>query len=375
MSIAEGWVAVIGAGPTGLTLALSLAGAGVPISIVDSAPGPERESSRATTVHAGTLEALDRFHGLGDEIAGEAAWARKSRVWAGDRLIATVHWDRMDTRYAAMLNLRQAELETMLRRRLGGSGVEVRWSTAVDDPGDVDARYVVGCDGAHSSIRKSIGVELVGATYHERFLLADVSLDGDIDHDAANVWVSSAGVLGVLPLPDGTFRLNGTLGDDENIDVASLPDLMRRRMGAAHDRMEVTEITWVADYHTHSRLVTDYRVGDVFLAGDAAHLNSPVGGQGMNVGIGDALDLGERLAEVYHGAPADTLDRYEASRRPVAEEVIKVTRQGTAMLTARRRPERFIRNQVMRLAHRLPSFQYRLTTQAAFVAQGGVGER
>jgi 2-polyprenyl-6-methoxyphenol hydroxylase-like FAD-dependent oxidoreductase len=111
-------VAVVGAGPTGLTLAYVLARAGVPVSIVDAAPGPERESSRATTIHAGTLEALDHHDRLGEEVAAAAALASKSHLWSGERRIATVHWDRMRTRYAAMFNLPQADLEAIIRRRL-----------------------------------------------------------------------------------------------------------------------------------------------------------------------------------------------------------------------------------------------------------------
>jgi 2-polyprenyl-6-methoxyphenol hydroxylase-like FAD-dependent oxidoreductase len=367
---ADQFVTVVGAGPTGLTLALSLSSAGVPVTIVDSAPGPERESSRATTIHAGTLEALDRLDGLGREIAKAAAWARKSRVWAGERLITTVHWDRMDTRYAAMMNLPQADLEEIVRRRLRGLDVDVQWNTRVTEAVPTTS-YVVGCDGAHSSIRRAIGVELVGATYDERFLLADVKIDGDLEDDVTNIWVSTSGVLGILPLPGGKFRLNGTLSADETCSAEALPDITTRRMGTAHHRMRITDVSWAAEYRTHSRLADAYRVGNVFLAGDAAHLNSPVGGQGMNLGIGDALVLASRLADVYRGASPALLDDYERSRRPIAEEVIRTTKQGTAMLTARRRPERFIRNHVMRVAHRVPAFQHRLSTQAAFVAQGG----
>lgn len=371
MSLGDFEVAVVGAGPTGLTLVYRLARDGVPVSIVDAASGPERESSRATTIHAGTLEALDHLDGLGDEIAAAASRALTSQIWSGERRIATVRWDRMPTRYAAMFNLPQAHLETIIRSRLERHGVAVQWKRAVTDAASVDASYIVGCDGAHSSIRKSIGVEPEGATFDERFLLADVSLRGSIDRQSTHIWVSTAGVLGIMPLPDDLFRLNGTLTEGEQLSPDTLPEAMARRLGAAHQGIEVEDVLWAAEYRTHSRLATTYRRGNVFLAGDAAHLNSPVGGQGMNVGIGDALDLGTRLAEVLRGTSPHILDQYEKTRRPVADRVIKTTKQATAMLTARRPVERLIRNQIMWLAHRLPPFQRRLSTETAFVSQDG----
>jgi 2-polyprenyl-6-methoxyphenol hydroxylase-like FAD-dependent oxidoreductase len=365
-------VAVIGAGPTGLTLAFVLARAGVPVSIVDAAADPERESSRATTVHAGTLEVLDRFDGLGGEIAAAGVWAHRSHLWSGARRLATLYWERMPTKYAALVNLPQASLEAIVRRRLESLGVAVQWSRTVSCPEDVDATYVVGCDGAHSAIRHAIGAQLVGTTYDERFLLADVEADTDIDAGCTHIWVSPAGVLGLMPMPGGGFRLNGTLAADERFDDEDqLAETMQRRLGAGRHRVRLRAVTWTAEYRTHSRRASSYRRGSVFLAGDAAHLNSPVGGQGMNLGIGDAVSLGTKLVDVHEGAGAEILDRYETERRPIAEKVLAATSRGTAMLTARRPLERLLRNQFMRLSHRLPPVQHQLTTEAAFLAQGG----
>jgi 2-polyprenyl-6-methoxyphenol hydroxylase-like FAD-dependent oxidoreductase len=366
-------VAVIGAGPTGLTLAYVLARAGVPVSIVDAAAGPERESSRATTVHAGTLEVLDSFDSLGQRIAEAGTWARRSYLWAGRRRLAILYWERMPTKYAALINLPQEELEGIVRRRLESLGVAVQWNSEIERADEVDASYVVGCDGAHSAIRRSMGVELSGTTYDDRFVLADVKLNTDIDTERTHVWVSTAGILALMPMPGGRFRLNGTLSDDERCDDGALADVMRRRLGSAHEKVELRDVKWVAEYRTHSRLVSTYRRGNVFLAGDAAHLNSPVGGQGMNVGIGDAVNLGAKLAAVHEGASPEILDRYEVERRPVAETVLAATRRGTAMLSARKPIERFLRNQFMRIAHRVPPFQHQLSTEAAFMAQGGRG--
>lgn len=363
---------MIGAGPTGLTLAYVLARGGVPVSIVDAAPGPERESSRATTVHAGTLEALDTVDGLGREIADAGAWARRSQVWTGRRRLATVYWERMPTKYAALVNLPQADLESIVRRRLESLGVVVEWDREVTQTTNIDATYVVGCDGAHSAIRASIDVELAGITYDERFVLADLKLDTDLDRHCTHVWVSTAGVLGLMPMPSGGFRLNGTLTDDEGCDEDELAEIIRHRMGTASEWVTLRSVDWAAEYRTHSRLATSYRRGNVFLAGDAAHLNSPVGGQGMNLGIGDALNLGSKLIAVYEGESPAVLDRYETERRPIAKTVLEMTRRGTAMVSCRTPVERFLRNQFMRFGHRFPPLQRQLSTETAFIAQGGV---
>lgn len=210
-----------------------LADADVPVMVVDAQPAFDRESSRATTVHAGTLEALDsRFDGLGARIAERGRWARRSVLWHGRRRIAQARWDRMPTRYAAMVNLPQADTESLLRSHLEARGGSVCWgwrATAVDQDADrvrvematdegstaIVSRFVVGCDGAHSDVRRSCGVALAGTTFPERFLLADVDLDTRLDQRCTHVFVSTRGVLGVMPMPDG-FRLNGTLTDSRN---------------------------------------------------------------------------------------------------------------------------------------------------------------
>jgi 2-polyprenyl-6-methoxyphenol hydroxylase-like FAD-dependent oxidoreductase len=376
-------VVVVGAGPVGTTLGAVLADAGVRAVVLDARPFPELESSRATTVHAGTLEALDsRLDGLGARLADRGHWALRSVVWNGRRRIAEARWDQMPTRYAAMVNLPQADTEALLRSHLQACGGSVRWgwrATAIDqDEESVQARvatdegprvvagqFLVGCDGARSEVRRSCGVALAGTTFPERFLLADVDLDTQLDRRSTHVFASTRGVLGVMPMPDG-FRLNGTLTDEEELRADTLGDLMRARLGAAMSWVDLREVGWAAVYRTHSRVADTYRRGRAFLAGDAAHLNSPVGGQGMNVGVLDALDLGDRLVAVLAGRAADdVLDGYEATRRPIAERVLRTTRASTRMISARTPVERFVRDQLMRVVHRFPPVQRKLTLEPA----------
>jgi len=383
-------VLVAGAGPTGLTLAAVLASAGVDVTVIDAAEGPRRESSRATSVHAATLELLDRLDGTGAEIAASAAKATGSTLWTGSRRLARLRWDRMPTPYAGMFNLPQVETETILRGRLAGLGREVLWGTKAvgvehDHSGgrvevegvggrrELSARWVVGCDGARSAIRGSLDIMLEGDTHEERFLLGDVRLATDLAPDRTHVFVSSGGVFGVIPLADGRFRLNGTLAPGEQLHPDRLPALIATRL-RGRGGVDLLDIDWLAEYRTHSRLASRYRIGPVLLAGDAAHLNSPVGGQGMNVGIHDAVNLGWKLARVVQGvSPPELLDSYEAERRPAAAAALRASEASTRMITARRPAERALRNAIMWIVHRLPPVQAKLTLEPAGLAQSYEG--
>lgn len=379
-------VLVAGGGPTGLTLAAVLASAGVDVTVIDAAEGPQRESSRATSVHAATLELLDRLDGTGAEIAASAAKATGSTLWTGSRRLARLRWDRMPTPYAGMFNLPQVETEAILRARLAGLGRVVLWGTKAvgvehdhssgrveveraGGRGEMSARWVVGCDGARSAIRRSLDVTLEGDTHEERFLLGDVRLRTDLAPDRTHVFVSSRGVLGVMPLADGRFRLNGTLAAGEQLHPDALPAMiatrLRRRGG-----VDLLDIDWLAEYRTHSGLASRLRIGPVLRAGDAAHLNSPIGGQGMNVGIHDAVNLGWKLARVVRGiSPPELLDSYEVERRPAAAAALRATEASTRMITARRPAERALRNAIMRMVHRLPPVQAKLTLESAGLTQ------
>lgn len=380
-------VLVVGAGPTGLTLAAALGAAGVDVRIIDAAPGGARESSRATTVHAATLAQLDVLDGAGRAIAGQAARARGSTLWHGRRRVARVQYDRMPGRYAHMANLPQQQTEAVLRDRLGATGHDVGWGLTLEsldadgtavaarlggEQGEqrIRSRFVVGCDGAHSTVRRKIGAQLEGRTHPERFLLADAVLRTDLDPDQTHMFVSTRGVLGVMPMPDGSFRFNGTLAGEEDATPDALPGLMAARLGNAADRVMLEDVRWSATYQTHSRCADRYRAGNVFLAGDAAHLVSPVGGQGMNLGIQDAVNLGWKLAAVLRrGAPEPLLDSYAEERRPVAQRALRTSEMMTRMFTARHPVERALRNSALRVAHRVPPVQRRLAWEPAGLLQ------
>ena len=381
-------VLVVGAGPTGTTLATVLCRAGVSAMVVDAAPGPGHESSRATTLHALTLFQLDGLDGAGRELQRLGTVARRSSLWAGTARLARAHWERLPGSHRHLVNVRQEVTEQVLRSRLADAGGRVLWGLALEDieveRGRVAARlrssdgtarlvsprWLVGCDGAHSRVRSAMGVTLEGTTHPDRFLLADVTMESDLDRRQTHLFVSTAGLIGMLPMPDGGWRLNGTLAEGETARPGSLAELVGRRLGRARRRVRLDEVASANDYTTHSRVATAWRVGDVFLAGDAAHLVSPIGGQGMNLGIQDAVNLGWKLAHVARGwAAPDLLDTYEPERRPAALAALRIAEFNTRMFTERRVLARTTRNLVMRVIHRLPPLQRRLTWGPAGLLQ------
>lgn len=190
----------------------------------------------------------------------------------------------------------------------------------------IRTRYVVGADGGKSNIRKFIQLPLVGETHdHERWYLGDVRLEG-LDRDRIYIWTSSEGMVGVTPLPKSDiWQLQATIpADHEEPEQPSLEiyqAMFDRRAGAG--RVRLTDASWLSIYRVNVRMVERYRKDRVFLAGDAAHVHSPAGGQGMNTGIQDAYNLGWKLAAVIRGADTSLLDTYDEERRPVAQAVLE----------------------------------------------------
>lgn len=343
---AETPVAITGAGPTGLALGLALRVRGVPHVLLEAAPRPGRESSRATTLHAGTLELLDAVDGLGGRLASRGVPVRRSRVMRGGRVVLDQDWRRVPSRYACMINLPQAEIEETLRSALEERGGGVRWGQAVTahtpatdgvrvelEGGDaLRARFLVGCDGARSAVRRGLGLRLEGDTYPESFALADAEVKGSFEPWSSYLGASHRGLMGLLPMPGGRWRLNATLPEaTDDIDWQAL----------AHERLPgsgfaCVRTTWSACYAVHRRSVPAMRHGPVLLAGDAAHLHSPIGGQGLNRGIRDAFDLAWRLDRILSAGadPVELLRAWEQERSEDARRVIRGTDTLTRALRA-----------------------------------------
>ncbi len=342
-------VVVAGAGPTGLTLASNLAAAGVPVRVLDRASGPAT-TSRALGLQPRGIEVLDRAGALGDlearsnpirQVVIDLGHGRTARLRLGQ---AT----RLVTRPGLLVS--QADIEAELRLRLHGLGVEVEWGREVTDGvqdengvkvtladgAGLESGWLVGCDGAHSRVRKIAGVGFPGVRVIERFLLADVHADLSAPRDAAAVWLRPDGLVAAFPLPgDDLWRLMAPAPAGLATELAprAVVDALTTQLkGATGVAPVVSGIEWTSTFAIHRRLADRYRAGRILLAGDAAHIHSPVGGQGMNTGLGDADNLAWKLALVVRGAASPTLlDTYDAERRPIAADVLESTTAMTRM--------------------------------------------
>jgi 2-polyprenyl-6-methoxyphenol hydroxylase-like FAD-dependent oxidoreductase len=379
-------VLIVGAGPTGLALAIELARREVSFRIVEREP--ERHvQSRATDLQSRTLEV---FYDLGviDEVLALGVQRHKVSMWVGDKKVVEVGYEGIETPYCYSLGLEQQHTERVLEERLEqlGGRVErhIRCATLEQDAGGVDAvllqpdgrwvetrfGYVVGCDGAHSAVRHAMGIGFEGRTFEESFFLADVKLRSHLPKDEQVLVTSDAGMLGVLTIPgEGWVRVFGDVapGESPELDFASCSELISSRMGD----VEIIELGWHSLFHIHSRQVARYRKRRVLLAGDAAHIHSPAGGHGMNTGIQDAYNLGWKLALVCqeHATPA-LLDSYHAERHPVAKALIAETDLETRFGMWRNSCGQEMVLSLMALATKLTPIRQRMLAAATEIAVG-----
>ncbi|GIJ50302.1 FAD-dependent oxidoreductase [Virgisporangium aliadipatigenens] len=329
-------VIVVGAGPTGLALACELALAGVRVRLLERR-AEESNITRAFAVHARTLELLDA-RGLADEVL-----LRGVRI-DGVAPVPGAYLDLgiLDTRYPMLCIAPQSATEKALQARASRLGVAIVRGAVVtaleQDPSGVTlsladgsrerADYVVGCDGAHSTVRTLIGVPFAGKEYETHILLADVRL-AEPPAEAMFARTNTEGAVISVPFGDGWFRV---IAWDRSRERAPLSEpVTRDEMVDAFRRIAggdlgMGEPRWSTRFLSERRQAAKYRVGRVFLAGDAAHVHSPLGGQGMNTGIQDAMNLGWKLAAAVRGtAAAELLDTYESERHPVGEKVLALT--------------------------------------------------
>ncbi|MFC7382731.1 FAD-dependent oxidoreductase [Sphaerisporangium rhizosphaerae] len=343
-------VLVVGAGPTGLTTALGLVHQGRSVTVVDARAAADT-TTRAAVVHARTLEVLEPY-GVADRLVARGLPVPRFTVRDRDRVLVPVPFGGLPTPYPYTLMISQEVTEAVLLERLtelGGrvlrpctlsafeqdaSGVTATFTTGET----VRARYLVGADGMHSTVREQAGIGFTGGAYAESFSLADVRLSGGgVPDDEVILYFSPAGLVVVAPLPGGVHRIVATVPEaPKEPDAAFVQDLLDTR-GPRARRAIVREVLWGSRFHVQHRIADTYRAGRVLLAGDAAHVHSPAGGQGMNTGIADAAALARTLDEVLAGGSPDLLDAYGATRRPVAEQVVSLADRLTRLATADRR--------------------------------------
>jgi 2-polyprenyl-6-methoxyphenol hydroxylase-like FAD-dependent oxidoreductase len=363
-------VLIVGAGPVGLATAAVLASSGVDVTIVDrQAEG--QNTSRAAVVHARTLEVLDTI-GAADPLVARGLPASRFTIRDRDRHLVTVRFDDLPSRYPYALMVPQSTTEAVLLDRLAMAGGRVlRPYTMVDldldegvatfeDGARVRARYVVGADGMHSTVRERSGIAFGHASGSgQSFTLADITVDGGLPRDEVVLFFSRPGMVVWAPLPDGHVRIVAEVTNPpEQPDAAYVQRLLDER-GPSATPPVVQKVVWGSRFRVHHRVADAFRAGPVLLAGDAGHVHSPAGGQGMNLGIQDGVALGNALCEVLGGGPETILDRYAATRRPVAEEVVRFAQRLTRLATAPA-AVRPARNTILRTAAAVPAFRRRL---------------
>lgn len=386
-------VLVVGAGPVGLLLAAELARRGVDCRIVEQATA-RRSTPKAINLHTRTLEILDDMGiaddavGLGNRVCRLNSYAVRGSPAGRVKSITRVDLTGLDSRFPFTLTLAQPETESLLERRCADYGVKVEWGTRLEsltqDDGfviaflghgvdgkkeAVRAAWLVGCDGIDSTVRNCVGLPFEGMQYPNDLVCADVRIDWGRPHDEAHVFLSRHGTVRCMPLPgDGRWRVvadvpPGSRGSGlAEFDLEQLRSLADARGVAA----SLDEMTWSSRFSIYRYFAPRYRVGRVLLAGDAAHVHSPLGAQGMNLGLQDSYNLAWKLTLAQRGASRpELLGSYEAERRAIAAQVLRRTDRNTRLIAARGALAQGTRNTAARLLLRLPAAQRRLGRDGA----------
>jgi len=331
-------VLIVGAGPTGQMLALSLARHGIQTEIVDKAPG-RSSTSRALGLQARTLEMFDTF-GISGPFLASGLRVKRGVMFQGNKELVRMDFAGIPSRHPYVLILPQTETERLLDTELEKHGVniqrEVEFRSLIDkedcmiatlsDRGgsrEIEARFVVGCDGAHSSVRHALNIDFPGEPYPQFFGLADVHATPRFPDNEIHTHIHPEGLTVFFPLPGGMIRIIAELEESHTSSGITLEELERVVQKRVDPSLRFQSCSWITAFRTHRRKATRFRQGNAFLAGDAAHIHSPAGGQGMNTGLQDAANLGWKIAAVLQGkAPAQLLESYHTERSSIAAHVL-----------------------------------------------------
>jgi len=356
-------VLIVGAGPTGLVLALWLTRLGIRVRILDKTAEPGT-TSRALAVQARTLEFYGQL-GFANMVVERGRWATKANIWADGKPVAQVDFSGMGeglSPYPYPLVYPQDEHERLLVERLKDAGVAVERNTEmlsfneaedhikakIKKPDSTEetcrAAYVAGCDGSRSRVREMLGIGFPGGTYEHLFYVADVEASGPMLNGDLNIALERSDFLVVFRLKrEGQARFIGTVRDSKQADENFSWDDVSKGI-IEHLRTSVRHVNWFSTYHVHHRVADHFRKEQAFLLGDAAHIHSPVGGQGMNTGIGDAVNLAWKLAAVLRAqAKPSLLDTYEPERIAFARKLVATTDRAFMAVTSSSSLARIIR--------------------------------
>ena len=382
-------VLVVGAGPVGLTLAVELKRFGLNVRIVDK-NAARTDKSKALVVWPRTLELLDRS-GVSAALIAAGLKSGAAHLRAGAKSLADISFGALETPHPFALMVPQSETERVLEEHLAGLGVTVERNTELVSFADsgatvsavlrsgageetIDTAWLVGCDGAHSTLRHQLGLSFEGDTLPTDWMLADVHAEGMPNAGDPSIFFHDAGVLATFPIKSNRMRViaevgltpkSGTRPDPVLADAQAVMDA--RGPGG----VTLSDPVWLAHFSINERKVKDYRAGRVFLAGDAAHIHSPAGGQGMNTGMHDVCNLAWKLALVQRGLMKDDLlTSYSAERSPIGDQVLRETGLLTRAATLHSKPLEALRNAAISMVMGLSAGRNALAEQMSELSIG-----
>lgn len=369
-------ILVVGAGPVGLTAAHRIARHGAAVRIIDIADGPTT-LSKALVVWRRTLQVLDssiprdRFEAAGNEV-------RQARFFSDGKLLQTVQLEKEGHAFPPGVFIPQADTERLIIEALAEQGIEVERKTKLvdfdQDPDGVTCRiegprgaeefrcsWLIGCDGAHSTARHHLQIPFPGETVNRRWILADVEVDQQTDPHEAIMEASKGGAVALFPVGTSRWRIIADGGEVEpgatqaDPTVEELQTVLDTR--TSHN-WKITNSYWRGVFHVNERQVENYVHGRVLLAGDAAHVHSPAGGQGMNTGIQDAANLAWKVALVWQGgADASLIDTYQEERHPIGREVVDATGRALKAISLKNPIARHLRNMALQFGLSVPKIR------------------
>ncbi len=367
---------IIGAGPTGLALAAELQRLGHSALVLDRLAAG-LNTSRAAIVHARTLEVLAPL-GVSPAMIAEGIRATHFDLRAGDKFLTSVDFSQLKTDYPYMLLLSQQRTEALLLDRLqalGGSvsrpsellaftehpdHIELTYQSGADTR-TARTRYLAACDGSKSTIREQAGIPFEGGTYDESFILGDVEMSWPLAQDVGTLFFSPEGLALIVPLPGNHFRIVATLADAPALPTTDdLQRILDSRCPVSPPA-RITRLLWSSRFRVHHRLAAHFRQGRILLAGDAAHVHSPAGGQGMNTGIQDAIDLAATLHQVLPRTDTEAdplLDAWAERRHRIARSVVEFTDRTTRLGISGNSALQAVRNAALGIAGHLPFAQH-----------------
>lgn len=339
-------VLIVGAGPTGMTAAMELSRLGIPVRLIEKTSKPAT-TSRAVGVQARTLELLEQ-RGLAQTLIERGNEGIAVSAYGGGKRVFRLEFKSIDSKYKYILFVSQAETEKLLRDAIAKTGVEIEWNTTLigfsmtehadrvttilrradGSLEELDSSYLISAEGAHSTVRETLGLKFEGKSLDEQYALGDFYIDGDLPDSDLHVFSSEHGFLGMFPMGNKRFRLiaSNPISKPSKDTEPSIEELQKLYDQRSPIPAKFHDMSWSSWFHINSRMVKRLRSGRLFLGGDAAHIHSPAGAQGMNTGIQDMIDLSWKLAMVLKGEAKDEiLETYATDRLPVIHNVLTKT--------------------------------------------------